>query len=747
MAEHAVQVRRAVDREVEKLRDVYGVHLERTRAQIEEDADREIEVLKAELEATVQETRETNLRLKGENGVRPAAPCLCTVCHACTVVPPPSAVAAWVGIMRKKFTALQKDIEHQKDEISGLFQNKKALHEHILSLERDILGLKKEIRERDETIGYKVMCIYSLEKKNQELEKFLFVLFYKMLELKKLLAPRLSLEVLARVGTAELKRSLETKQRVTPRASQGRGVKKGRGANGQERVRAASQGNGVKGQEHDPAECHVLDESIPTAVILGGVIHTRQDESHVTVMHQTRIIEDSERKLLQLQKLREADRREGRRELMRVNGLLMNAQDQIAGMTSRLKLLNSQMTAMRNEIDSKNQALVREHLERTRTAVTTEKLRQHIRNLLNPPHSGPGAWPVLPAGVIRQDRPTRNQLTLIEMRNRRWGPSGQMPERARERRRARLARAQGDPPAGPLLSLFQAKPTEAEPAEPTEPTDIFAGGEQADIGAEGLAKEARAATDSAVVAGSALETTTTLRLPGRVRRSAFVGWAEPGAPCPCERLFASWAVPSWATSPDTGACTHLFETGEASDGTSKGVAMAAGGSLTMNFDETAPGIAAPQSDVWVEQEAADRSSMGKSSGEEADRSEVTLQAMSEVTPEVTLEGSINVKSNGGGTVQMSTPTHAQPSEAASTATSIERALRMELAATKEQLAAACEQRETTADEAAALRGELATLQEALTRAAARVPDANGVPQIAMQPPLTSEHGQQVRSNS
>lgn len=89
-------------------------------------APQEIEELKEKYEAKLATEREAALRLKGEN-----------------------------GIMRKKFTALQKDIEDQKDEINGLFQNKKALHEHIGSLEKDIAGLKKEIRERDETIGDK----------------------------------------------------------------------------------------------------------------------------------------------------------------------------------------------------------------------------------------------------------------------------------------------------------------------------------------------------------------------------------------------------------------------------------------------------------------------------------------------------------------------------------------------------------------------------------------------------------------
>jgi len=123
--------------------------------------DREIEELKEKYEAKLASEREAALRLKGEN-----------------------------GIMRKKFTALQKDIEDQKDEINGLFQSKKALHEHIASLEKDIAGLKKEIRERDETIGDKEKRIYDLKKKNQELEKFKFVLDYKIKELKKQIEPR-----------------------------------------------------------------------------------------------------------------------------------------------------------------------------------------------------------------------------------------------------------------------------------------------------------------------------------------------------------------------------------------------------------------------------------------------------------------------------------------------------------------------------------------------------------------------------
>jgi prefoldin subunit 5 len=50
--------------------------------------------------------------------------------------------------------------------------------------------LRHYLKERDETIGDKEKRIYDLKKKNQELEKFKFVLDYKIKELKKQIEPR-----------------------------------------------------------------------------------------------------------------------------------------------------------------------------------------------------------------------------------------------------------------------------------------------------------------------------------------------------------------------------------------------------------------------------------------------------------------------------------------------------------------------------------------------------------------------------
>jgi predicted RNase H-like nuclease (RuvC/YqgF family) len=89
-------------------------------------------------EQKLAQERDVGLRLKGEN-----------------------------GILKKKASAFQKDLEDQKDEIKELFEKKKDLYQTIASLEKDIASLKKEIRERDETIGDKEKRIYDLKKKNQ----------------------------------------------------------------------------------------------------------------------------------------------------------------------------------------------------------------------------------------------------------------------------------------------------------------------------------------------------------------------------------------------------------------------------------------------------------------------------------------------------------------------------------------------------------------------------------------------------
>lgn len=156
LAEEALKIEQLQAEKAELERE-----FEEIKKQLEEDADREIEELKEKYDQKLAAANDAGLRLKGEN-----------------------------GIMKKKFITLQKDIDSQKEEIKSLFEQKKELYATIASLEKDITSLKREIRERDETIGDKERRIYDLKKKNQELEKFKFVLDYKIKELKKQIEPR-----------------------------------------------------------------------------------------------------------------------------------------------------------------------------------------------------------------------------------------------------------------------------------------------------------------------------------------------------------------------------------------------------------------------------------------------------------------------------------------------------------------------------------------------------------------------------
>ena len=82
------------------------------------------------------------------------------------------------GIMRKKFTSLQKEIDERKEEIRKHQAEIAKLNGVIRNLEKDIAGLKKEIQERDETIQDKVglylYCLYlcfSIVRRNDENDK------------------------------------------------------------------------------------------------------------------------------------------------------------------------------------------------------------------------------------------------------------------------------------------------------------------------------------------------------------------------------------------------------------------------------------------------------------------------------------------------------------------------------------------------------------------------------------------------
>ena len=79
------------------------------------------------------------------------------------------------GILRKKFSNLQREIEKGQEEAKSAELENSKLQSIIRNLEKDILGLRHEITERDETIQEKEKRTYELKKKNQgKLSPWLF---------------------------------------------------------------------------------------------------------------------------------------------------------------------------------------------------------------------------------------------------------------------------------------------------------------------------------------------------------------------------------------------------------------------------------------------------------------------------------------------------------------------------------------------------------------------------------------------
>ncbi|KAJ3163963.1 Cilia- and flagella-associated protein 57 [Geranomyces variabilis] len=150
--------------EMDKLRarmgTQYAEHIEEQR-QVQEDIDTEIERLHQRYQRKLLAEREDGARLKGEN-----------------------------GIMRKKFNTLTKDIDDNRIETARMRADEKRLRGVIETLEKEISLLKGDMSERDIAIQEKERRVYDLKKKNQELEKFKFVLDAKIKELKEQVEPR-----------------------------------------------------------------------------------------------------------------------------------------------------------------------------------------------------------------------------------------------------------------------------------------------------------------------------------------------------------------------------------------------------------------------------------------------------------------------------------------------------------------------------------------------------------------------------
>ena len=138
-----------------------------TTAAMEADADAELDEIKAAYDKKLTSERTQTLHLKDENAV-----------------------------LKRKFGLLREGVTENLDDLERRRDKQTALYESIDSLEKDIKGHVKEIKERESTIADKRSRIFELKKKNQELEKFKFVLDYKITELKRQIQPRSVLVVL-----------------------------------------------------------------------------------------------------------------------------------------------------------------------------------------------------------------------------------------------------------------------------------------------------------------------------------------------------------------------------------------------------------------------------------------------------------------------------------------------------------------------------------------------------------------------
>lgn len=94
------------------------------------------------------------------------------------------------GVQKKELERLKRELLEKDNIASELRQDKKNLFKNISLLEKKLISLVKERKERDETISIKERKIYDLKRKNQELEKFKFVLDYRIRELNRKSEPR-----------------------------------------------------------------------------------------------------------------------------------------------------------------------------------------------------------------------------------------------------------------------------------------------------------------------------------------------------------------------------------------------------------------------------------------------------------------------------------------------------------------------------------------------------------------------------
>merc|ERR1719188_973078 len=94
------------------------------------------------------------------------------------------------GMHKKYHDDLRRQFKKREEDVKKEEEKNRLKEEKIAALQKDKESNEKEIKERDKTITDKELRIYDLKKQNQELEKFKFVLDYKIKELKAQIDPK-----------------------------------------------------------------------------------------------------------------------------------------------------------------------------------------------------------------------------------------------------------------------------------------------------------------------------------------------------------------------------------------------------------------------------------------------------------------------------------------------------------------------------------------------------------------------------
>ena len=152
------------DRKIQTLRE----NIEQTQKkhneiikQIEKDAEEEIEQIKKKNETDIAKITDLSLKSKAD-----------------------------LQLTRNKNADLKEEIEQLKREKQDKTVLLERQKEKNSQLKEEVSRKQEEIKEKDSLIGQKEKDIYTLKKKTQELEKFKFVLDYKIKDLKREIAPK-----------------------------------------------------------------------------------------------------------------------------------------------------------------------------------------------------------------------------------------------------------------------------------------------------------------------------------------------------------------------------------------------------------------------------------------------------------------------------------------------------------------------------------------------------------------------------